>query len=283
MVIIFYGGFMGLNIEAAETIVKYAEKCIKKNAAAETKTINSVFESIKPNEISLNQHQSITKVQTESVFSSVKKKLLNLFGKNKNINNSVTKQNKPLTKSDLESLLYYCSNDGVAGGAARCKPDNIPDFYKNFQKIVRKSELNEDMILYRGIRQDEILRSGFEYAYGTPIDKFLNTETYISRGFSSTSRDFNIAEKYHSGNKIMFKIHAPKGTNCLSLEDNTSQLSKYVQEKAIADSKTINDFAKNEGFTKEKEVIFPMGTKFKINGHEITKDDLMIVDVSIIK
>lgn len=101
-------------------------------------------------------------------------------------------------------------------------PEPNDPYVKVLDSAIRKSEIPENTILYRGIRNMELkpeqIKPGMIH----------ETPCYVSTTF-----DPDMALSHSAGNGVVFKIHAPKGTKGVRTDDLTPDI-KYEDEVLLA-------------------------------------------------
>lgn len=276
---------MELSIKPIALIIEHCSNAI----APETKQVGSIFAN------GLKQLAKAKTIPTEEVheqsvclkISGITEKFLANVRSILSKSSSITSIGK-LTEEEAKAIELYVSEYDQA--LAIADPSNPCS--KGLKRALNKSRLREDTVLYRGIRHDEInnlentswqsfytkldelaLR-GYSFTASAPRTKvmpfgyFKGLEGYFSRGYSSTSTSFDVAKQFQLGNGLIFRIKAPKGTKCISMQDAAKKIPSLGEEAV-------------KNIANENEVLLPPGTRFKINGFTKGADGMTIVDVSI--
>lgn len=186
----------------------------------------------------------------------------------------ITKQLEPLSAADLETIFGYITRDCQNKDAKNWTNDGLPENQKKIQSVIKKSSLNRDTILYRGIKPGEINNKSiinFSQTDGIPIDDFLKMKEYTSPGFSSSTLSKRVATWFQLQNNFIFEIEAPKGTPCFDVGAHSRLFKKLAKAKGV-----------NALFLREKEVILPLGIKYEIKGFKRI-DKYLVACLKIIK
>ena len=124
----------------------------------------------------------------------------------------------PVSNGSILSLRRYtCGEDGMYRkiNAYMQSERNVPkdaQFEKiisNINSVLRVSTLNQDLIVYRGIKS--------EFLFNSLID---GTKEIFIDSFQSTSLMRNVSEKYagnEKGKSVLIKILLPKWTHCIDV------------------------------------------------------------------
>lgn len=168
-----------------------------------------------------------------------------------------------LTDEEHKEILKYLNSssglNGFLGEPAYRKtllsfPDKIKELMKRtdtMDSIMKKSKLEEDITLYRGIF-GAAARDTIRKSIADADKEIISTPCYMS-----TSMSPDVAHGFEDySDPIMLIIKAKKGQNALVI---TSDLLKIPSETSQGDRDFYNDVSE-----KEHEVILPRNTKFRV-------------------
>lgn len=154
-----------------------------------------------------------------------------------------------------QSILWQCMNDKIG-----------EEFHKKLDSIVRRHQIDNREILYRGLSCREAkafydaLIKGEKFDFGK-VASFTTDET-IAREF---------AGKWHYSTFVVIEVNDchqsfDYHTNMKSLLI-TAPDSEFIRPNDLIDNVAQRRSANIEMIDKEREKMLPMGTKFKVVGH----------------
>lgn len=170
-----------------------------------------------------------------------------------------------------QSILWQCMNDKIG-----------EEFHKKLDSIVRRHQIDNSDILYRGLSCREAkafydaLIKGEKFDFGK-VASFTTDET-IAREF---------AGKWHYSTFVVIEVNDchqsfDYHTNMKSLLI-TAPDSEFIRPNDLIDNVAQRRSADIEMIDKEQERMLPMGTKFKVVGHnKVEKSGLLMDYFSVI-
>ena len=170
-----------------------------------------------------------------------------------------------------QSILWQCMNDKIG-----------EEFHKKLDSIVRRHQIDNSDILYRGLSCREAkafydaLIKGEKFDFGK-VASFTTDET-IAREF---------AGKWHYSTFVVIEVNDchqsfDYHTNMKSLLI-TAPDSEFIRPNDLIDNVAQRRSADIEMIDKEQERMLPMGTKFKVGGHnKVEKSGLLMDYFSVI-
>lgn len=165
-----------------------------------------------------------------------------------------------------QSILWQCMNDKIG-----------EEFHKKLDSIVRRHQIDNSDILYRGLSCREAkafydaLIKGEKFDFGK-VASFTTDET-IAREF---------AGKWHYSTFVVIEVNDchqsfDYHTNMKSLLI-TAPDSEFIRPNDLIDNVAQRRSANIEMIDKEREKMLPMGTKFKVVGHNKVEKSGLLMD-----
>lgn len=165
-----------------------------------------------------------------------------------------------------QSILWQCMNDKIG-----------EEFHKKLDSIVRRHQIDNREILYRGLSCREAkafydaLIKGEKFDFGK-VASFTTDET-IAREF---------AGKWHYSTFVVIEVNDchqsfDYHTNMKSLLI-TAPDSEFIRPNDLIDNVAQRRSANIEMIDKERERMLPMGTKFKVVGHNKVEKSGLLMD-----
>lgn len=165
-----------------------------------------------------------------------------------------------------QSILWQCMNDKIG-----------EEFHKKLDSIVRRHQIDNSDILYRGLSCREAkafydaLIKGEKFDFGK-VASFTTDET-IAREF---------AGKWHYSTFVVIEVNDchqsfDYHTNMKSLLI-TAPDSEFIRPNDLIDNVAQRRSANIEMIDKEQERMLPMGTKFKVVGHNKVEKSGLLMD-----
>lgn len=165
-----------------------------------------------------------------------------------------------------QSILWQCMNDKIG-----------EEFHKKLDSIVRRHQIDNREILYRGLSCREAkafydaLIKGEKFDFGK-VASFTTDET-IAREF---------AGKWHYSTFVVIEVNDchqsfDYHTNMKSLLI-TAPDSEFIRPNDLIDNVAQRRSANIEMIDKEREKMLPMGTKFKVVGHNKVEKSGLLMD-----
>ncbi|WPH67765.1 NAD-protein ADP-ribosyltransferase [Klebsiella phage ValerieMcCarty01] len=165
-----------------------------------------------------------------------------------------------------QSILWQCMNDKIG-----------EEFHKKLDSIVRRHQIDNREILYRGLSCREAkafydaLIKGEKFDFGK-VASFTTDET-ISREF---------AGKWHYSTFVVIEVNDchqsfDYHTNMKALLI-TAPDSEFIRPNDLIDNVAQRRSANIEMIDKEQERMLPMGTKFKVVGHNKVEKSGLLMD-----
>ncbi|WKK95828.1 putative RNA polymerase ADP-ribosylase [Klebsiella phage ValerieMcCarty03] len=165
-----------------------------------------------------------------------------------------------------QSILWQCMNDKIG-----------EEFHKKLDSIVRRHQIDNREILYRGLSCREAkafydaLIKGEKFDFGK-VASFTTDET-IAREF---------AGKWHYSTFVVIEVN-----NCQQSFDYHTNMksllitapdSEFIRPNDLIDNVAQRRSANIEMIDKEREKMLPMGTKFKVVGHNKVEKSGLLMD-----
>ncbi|UCR74229.1 hypothetical protein [Klebsiella phage vB_KpnM_5N] len=165
-----------------------------------------------------------------------------------------------------QSILWQCMNDKIG-----------EEFHKKLDSIVRRHQIDNREILYRGLSCREAkafydaLIKGEKFDFGK-VASFTTDET-IAREF---------AGKWHYSTFVVIEVN-----NCQQSFDYHTNMksllitapdSEFIRPNDLIDNVAQRRSANIEMIDKERERMLPMGTKFKVVGHNKVEKSGLLMD-----
>lgn len=165
-----------------------------------------------------------------------------------------------------QSILWQCMNDKIG-----------EEFHKKLDSIVRRHQIDNREILYRGLSCREAkafydaLIKGEKFDFGK-VASFTTDET-IAREF---------AGKWHYSTFVVIEVN-----NCHQSFDYHTNMksllitapdSEFIRPNDLIDNVAQRRSANIEMIDKEREKMLPMGTKFKVVGHNKVEKSGLLMD-----
>lgn len=165
-----------------------------------------------------------------------------------------------------QSILWQCMNDKIG-----------EEFHKKLDSIVRRHQIDNSDILYRGLSCREAkafydaLIKGEKFDFGK-VASFTTDET-IAREF---------AGKWHYSTFVVIEVN-----NCHQSFDYHTNMksllitapdSEFMRPNDLIDNVAQRRSANIEMIDKEQERMLPMGTKFKVVGHNKVEKSGLLMD-----
>lgn len=165
-----------------------------------------------------------------------------------------------------QSILWQCMNDKIG-----------EEFHKKLDSIVRRHQIDNSDILYRGLSCREAkafydaLIKGEKFDFGK-VASFTTDET-IAREF---------AGKWHYSTFVVIEVNDchqsfDYHTNMKSLLI-TAPDSEFIRPNDLIDNVAQRRSANIEMIDKEREKMLPMGTKFKVVDHNKVEKSGLLMD-----
>lgn len=165
-----------------------------------------------------------------------------------------------------QSILWQCMNDKIG-----------EEFHKKLDSIVRRHQIDNSDILYRGLSCREAkafydaLIKGEKFDFGK-VASFTTDET-IAREF---------AGKWHYSTFVVIEVNDchqsfDYHTNMKSLLI-TAPDSEFIRPNDLIDNVAQRRSANIEMIDKEQERMLPMGTKFKVVDHNKVEKSGLLMD-----
>lgn len=165
-----------------------------------------------------------------------------------------------------QSILWQCMNDKIG-----------EEFHKKLDSIVRRHQIDNSDILYRGLSCREAkafydaLIKGEKFDFGK-VASFTTDET-IAREF---------AGKWHYSTFVVIEVNDchqsfDYHTNMKALLI-TAPDSEFIRPNDLIDNVAQRRSANIEMIDKEQERMLPMGTKFKVVGHNKVEKSGLLMD-----
>ncbi|UJP30208.1 hypothetical protein [Klebsiella phage Kpn6N] len=165
-----------------------------------------------------------------------------------------------------QSILWQCMNDKIG-----------EEFHKKLDSIVRRHQIDNSDILYRGLSCREAkafydaLIKGEKFDFGK-VASFTTDET-IAREF---------AGKWHYSTFVVIEVN-----NCHQSFDYHTNMksllitapdSEFIRPNDLIDNVAQRRSANIEMIDKEREKMLPMGIKFKVVGHNKVEKSGLLMD-----
>lgn len=165
-----------------------------------------------------------------------------------------------------QSILWQCMNDKIG-----------EEFHKKLDSIVRRHQIDNSDILYRGLSCREAkafydaLIKGEKFDFGK-VASFTTDET-IAREF---------AGKWHYSTFVVIEVN-----NCQQSFDYHTNMksllitapdSEFIRPNDLIDNVAQRRSANIEMIDKEQERMLPMGTKFKVVDHNKVEKSGLLMD-----
>jgi hypothetical protein len=132
------------------------------------------------------------------------------------------------------------------------------------QRAIQRSVIKENTVVYRGTSNPDILNAKLG-------------DIIVEKGFTSTSKEYKVAEKFAGVGKedsTIVRIQLPKGANGLDIVASYRGFSKLDSE--LSKTQGIESKLTQADITGEREVLLPANTKFEVvsvvEGQPATKD-----------